>query len=155
MLGVIKSKVSKRLGKLILSFEKGNFKIQLPSGRKLNYPGVELEYADTPWGDRKLVLTFMSVDSKTKQWCREKTYGSKLVENCVQAIARDLLAESLMRLEKNGFPIAFHVHDEIVCEIPNGLKTIDQFKSLMETMPDWAKGLPIKAECWEGDRYRK
>ena len=131
-----------------------NLKLKLPSGRCLTYPQATLEYADTPWGDRKLTLCFMAVDSKNR-WSKEKTYGGKITENITQAVARDILALAMLRLEKAGYPVIFSVHDEIVCEVPKSEKNITEFRRLLEICPDWATGLSIKAECWQGKRYKK
>ena len=131
-----------------------NLKLKLPSGRCLTYPQTTLEYTDTPWGDRKLTLCFMAVDSKNR-WSKEKTYGGKITENITQAVARDILALAMLRLEKAGYPVIFSVHDEIVCEVPKSEKNITEFRRLLEICPDWATGLSIKAECWQGKRYRK
>ena len=131
-----------------------NLICRLPSGRCLTYPQTTLEYTDTPWGDRKLTLCFMAVDSKNR-WSKEKTYGGKITENITQAVARDILALAMLRLEKAGYPVIFSVHDEIVCEVPKSEKNITEFRRLLEICPDWATGLSIKAECWQGKRYRK
>ena len=89
------------------------FTIQLPSGRKLYYvsPGI----GENQWGNPS--ISYMGMDQKTKRWKRIETYGGKLVENCVQAIARDCLADTIERLEASGLPVVFHIHDEVVIDI--------------------------------------
>ena len=131
-----------------------NLKLKLPSGRCLTYPQATLEYTDTPYGDRKLTLCFMAVDPKNR-WSKEKSYGGKLVENITQAVARDILAQAMLRLEKAGYPVIFSVHDEIVCEVPDGKGSLEEFNKILCTLPEWANGLTIKAECWQGKRYKK
>jgi DNA polymerase bacteriophage-type len=136
---------------------RGTLLCQLPSNRCLSYPRAFLEYTDTPWGERKLTIQYYSVDSKTKRWMVERTYGGKITENITQAIARDLLAAAMFRVEQRGYPVIFSVHDEIVCDVPQGknLDSIEDWGKLLTELPKWASGCPIKAECWKGKRYKK
>lgn len=136
---------------------RGTLLCRLPSGRCLSYPQAFLEYTDTPWGERKLTIHYYAVDSKTKRWQVERTYGGKITENITQAIARDLLAASMLRSEQSGYPVAFSVHDEIVCDVPEGNPnhSVEGWRSLLCELPSWANGCPIKAECWRGKRYKK
>lgn len=142
-------------GSLLWSRSNNDLICTLPSGRRLTYPQAEIEYADTSWGERKLTIQYMSVDGKTKRWQKEKTYGGKLVENVTQAVARDILAAAMLRVEKAGYPVIFSVHDEIVSEVPNDKGSIEGFSALLCDLPTWAQGLPLKAECWKGKRYKK
>jgi len=109
------------------------------------------------WGRRVPTLYFHGIDSKTKQWVKQNTYGGKLVENVVQAIARDLMAEAMLRIEDTGiWKLILTVHDELVAERSVfGGGTLEVFCELMATTPDWAEGCPIAVEGWTGDRYRK
>lgn len=125
----------------------------LPSGRKLAYYDPKIESHLTPWGDNKATVTYMAVNSLTKQWGREKTYGGKITENLTQAVARDIMAEALLRIDKSGYQPVLTVHDELLCEKQKG--SVEEFVSLMTVQPIWAKGLPIKAEGWSGNRYSK
>ena len=128
---------------------------QLPSGRTINYPGAYLDYTITPMGDKKLTLHYWAVNCTTKRWDKERTYGGKIVENITQGVARDILAQAMLRLERAGYPVIFSVHDEVVCEVPEGKGSLAEFGRLLCELPSWARGLPVKAECWLGKRYRK
>jgi DNA polymerase len=109
---------------------------------------------ETPWGEKKLSLSFMTENSKF-QYTREFTYGGKLCENIVQAVARDLLAAALLRCVPAGYPVVLHVHDEAVAEVPEGTGSVEEFERLLADSPAWADGLPVKAEGWRGKRYKK
>lgn len=128
---------------------------RLPSGRSLVYNNPSLDYVKTPWGESKLALHFMGVNSVTKKWEREHTYGGKLVENITQAVARDIMAAAMFRAEKEGYSVAFSVHDEIVSEVPETFGNIKEFESLLCRLPVWAVGCPIAAKGFITKRYRK
>ncbi len=129
---------------------------ELPSTRLLRYPFPEIHERMTPWGEPKMALTFMGVDTYTRQWERQQTYGGMLVENVTQAVARDIMAEAMLRCEQSDtyLPV-LTVHDELVCEAPLGVGTVPAFESLVAECPDWAGGCPITAEAWNGLRYHK
>tara|TARA_R100000951_G_C2525376_1_gene144746 strand:- start:106 stop:447 length:342 start_codon:yes stop_codon:yes gene_type:complete len=101
----------------------------------------------------KLSLSFVGVDGFTRKWRRQHTYGGHLTENVVQAMARDLMADAMLRLEDAGYPIILTVHDEVLTETGHG--SAEEFESIMTQLPRWADGLPVAAEAWEGFRYRK
>lgn len=130
-----------------------SFTITLPSGRKLYYNDPKI--GENRWGNPS--ITYMGVNDKNK-WGRIETYGGKLTENCVQAIARDCLAEAIERLEAAGFPIVFHVHDEVVIDIkPYAAHAdmLDQVVQIMRQPPIWATDLPLNADGWVGDFFTK
>lgn len=131
-------------------FKKSGFLfIQLPSGRKLAYAKAHLEEGN--YGP----AVFYEGQGDKVVFTKQQTYGGKLVENIVQATARDILAEALIRLEKDGYPIVFHVHDEAVAEVPEGIHSIEEMNRIMSVVPEWAEGLPLSAEGFETKFYMK
>ena len=126
---------------------------RLPSGRLLSYFSPWLIDGLDVYGRPKTQIRFMGINSLTKKWERQATYGGKLCENVVSGTARDLLAEAMIRTEKAGYETVLHVHDEIVSE--NIKPDLARFIAIMSIVPDWAKGCPIKASGWVGHRYRK
>jgi DNA polymerase len=98
-------------------------------------------------------IKFSGSDSKTRRWCPQTTYGGKLVENITQAVARDVMAESMLLLEEEGYEIVLTVHDEIISEVEHG--TVERFKEVMEKPPTWGQDIPIQVEAYEATRYRK
>ena len=130
-----------------------SFTITLPSGRKLFY--ISPEIGANRWGNPS--ITYMGINDKNK-WGRIETYGGKLVENCVQAIARDCLAESIEHLEAAGFPIVFHVHDEVVIDIQpfaDNKTMLEEVKKIMSQPISWAPDLPLNADGWVGEFFTK
>lgn len=95
------------------------------------------------------------VDCVIPKWALERTYGGKLVEGVTQAVARDILAEAIVRAEKKGFSVLMHSHDELVSEAPKGKFKSEDYKKIMEQLPEWATGLPLKSGGWVGERYKK
>ena len=123
----------------------------LPSGRTLGYHGVKLRVDHSATGDIRRVLSHLSVRGGG-QWV--STYGGRLAENCTQAVARDLLAQGLVNLETAGFTTVGHVHDEVIVEA-SGPEMLGRVSAAITDAPDWAKGLPLNAEAYECERYRK
>ncbi len=130
---------------------------RLPSGRVLCYPYPKVKAIETPWGEMKPQIHYMTVDGVSNKWTETHTYGGKLAENVTQAVARDLLAAAMLRVEAAGCPIVLHVHDEIVGEIKETTpaRAIDEFKRLMAETPPWASGLPVAVEAFRRRRYGK
>lgn len=134
--------------------EKGFLWITLPSDRRLAYREPETLWRETEYGPQK-TLQFQAVNSKTKAWGPERTWGGKITENIVQAIARDLMMPAMVRLEKAKYPALLMVHDEGLCERKIGKGSSEEFTRIMCQSPGWAMGLPIEAKGWVGPRYRK
>ena len=95
------------------------------------------------------------MNQTTKQWTQLETYGGKLVENVVQAIARDCLAAAIEHLEEAGFPVVFHVHDEVVIDCPESRADLDAVVQIMTQPIPWAADLPLNADGWVGDFFKK
>ena len=135
-------------------FVRDNFLwVQLPSGRRLAYRNPSIGWRETDYGPRK-TIEFWAVNSKTKKWAQERTWGGTLTENIVQAVARDLMMPAMVRLDKKGYVPLLSVHDEGICEKANGC--IDEFVSILCERPAWAdKHLPLDAKGYRAPRYRK
>lgn len=133
--------------------EDGTMTIQLPSGRLLCYRSMTT--GTNRFGNGS--LKYRGVNSTTNQWGWIETYGGKLTENIVQAIARDCLAHTLLALDRNGYPTVFHVHDEVVCEVPKqeGPEALKRIQKIFADVPDWAEGLPLKGAGYVTDYYLK
>jgi DNA polymerase len=130
---------------------------KLPSGRCLAYPQPTVEWLPPPWkGDLRKTLCHWGMNQYSRRWEKQRTYGGKLTENIVQAIARDLMAAAMLRIDDTGvWDIVLSVHDELIAERDADKASIQGFVSLMEYLPPWAKGCPVKAEGWSGTRYKK
>lgn len=127
----------------------------LPSGRPLCYAAPRVVDALTPWGAMKLTMEFSGMDSFTRQWGRLRAYGGLLVENIVQAVSRDLMADAMLRLDAAGYTPVLSVHDEVLSEVPMNFGSVAEFETLMSERPTWANNCPIAVEGWRGARYRK
>lgn len=135
-----------------ITLRDGNTLLTLPSGRSLVYPHVRVD--DTPNNFGSYPLCYDGVDEKGK-WGKVTTFGGKLAENVTQAVARDCLAEAMLRLNKAGYQIVMHVHDEIICEMQEGDGSVEEMVQLMCTPPAWAQGLPLSADGFEAYYYHK
>ena len=135
----IKEKTTVPLGKLVFAYERGILFIRLPSGRRLSY--IKPRIGTNRFGGDS--ITYMGINS-AKKWDRLETFGGKLTENIVQGTARDLLANALINAANAGYDTVFHVHDEIICEVPNGYGSVDELCKLMCIKPEWADGLEPK-----------
>jgi DNA polymerase len=152
-LAVTKGKAT-AVGRIKIGYAKvgddGYLMFILPSGRRLCYfhPSMQMGKFD------RLSVTYEGIQS-TKKWGRVDSYGPKFVENIVQAVARDLLAEAMLRLNKFNYRIVMHCHDESVAEMPIGTGSFEEMCDIMAVNPLWADGLPLKADGYECEFYKK
>jgi DNA polymerase bacteriophage-type len=142
-----------RCGRLLIKCSGMFLYIKLPSGRKLAYPYPRIEIEDL----QHEVVVFKDASAGQFRDCRggNGAYGGLWTENIVSGISRDLLAAALLRLERAGYRVVLHVHDEIIAEVPIGFGSTEEFTRLMITPPSWALGLPIAAQAWSGSRFSK
>ena len=145
---VVKTRTKEKYKSLVISYEKGLLFIQLPSKRRLAYPKAKIGM--NRFGGESIVYEGIVVGNK---WDKIESYGGKFVENIVQAIARDILAEAMMRLEKKGFNIVMHIHDEVVIESDSS--SIEEINEIMSLVPSWVPGLILDADGFESEFYKK
>lgn len=125
--------------------------VRLPSGRKLYYTKPHM--GQNRFG--RPAICYYGMNQTTKKWEVVETYGGKLVENITQAVARDCLAEAIERLEAAGYPVVFHIHDEVVVDAPPGRQSLKEVEQLMSQVPEWAPGLPLNADGWVNEFFKK
>ena len=147
---VIRRKTSAHVGKVTLYWQDDKMFMRLPSGRNLCYQSPH--FTENRFGSDAIGYY---APNAAGQMVVQETFGGKLVENATQAIARDILSHALLTLEKNGYPVIFHVHDEAVIEMPIGQGSLEEACRLMAITPDWAKDLPLRADGYECAYYRK
>jgi len=146
---------------IVYRYDGDNLYCKLPSGRELTYWKAGLRQGVTPYGKAIEQICFYGWNSNQSSglpmgWTQFDTYGGKLTENIVQAVCRDILCHAVFNLEKAGYTPVFHVHDEIICEVPRGWGSIKEMELIMSALPDWASDWPIIAHGgWRGLRYRK
>lgn len=152
--GAVKAAVKERkmtkVGMVTVYYQSGMLKIALPSGRVLSY--VRPRMTVNRFGSESVSYEGIGTNRK---WTRIESYGAKFCENIVQATARDVLAEAMLRLEKKGFDIVCHIHDEVVLEVPEGISSVEEVNEIMAVCPDWCEGLPLKAAGFESPFYKK
>ena len=136
---------------LVFSYINRILFITLPSGRKLAYYDARIEDYEG-----KESITYAGVEQNTKRWGRLETWGGKLVENIVQAVARDCLAETMKKVSAAGYRIVMHVHDEIVVDVPEEDKdALKMITGIMKISPEWAKDMPLRGDGYETAFYKK
>ena len=147
---VIEKHNSVRVGKVKVYWQDNRLLIRLPGGRDLCY--ISPRFVINRFGSRGIGYLAASASGKMEL---QETFGGKIVENCTQSIARDLLAHAMVNLEAAGYPIVFHVHDEAVMEVPIGQGSVEEACRIMAIPPDWARDLPLRADGEEMEFYRK
>ena len=147
---VIRKKTSARVGKVTLYWQDDKMFMRLPSGRNLCYQSPH--FTMNRFGNDAIGYY---APNAAGQMVVQETFGGKLAENATQAIARDILAHALLTLEKNGYPVIFHVHDEAVIEMSIGQGALEEACRLMAIAPDWAENLPLRADGYECAYYQK
>ncbi len=147
---VVKTKQPIGIYGIGIFYQSGILFIKLPSGRRLAY--VKPLIGENRFGGES--VTYEGVGG-TKKWERIESYGPKFVENIVQAISRDILAEAMLRLSAHGFQIVMHVHDEVVLEVPVGKSSAEEVCRIMSETPAWAKGLILNTDGYECGFYKK
>jgi hypothetical protein len=138
------------LGKISFALDSGTLRLILPGGRAVSYPQARLGPGMYE-GSRELYFK----DNARGAWTDTRGWHGLLTENVVQATSRDLLAAALMRLETAGYPVVLHIHDEVICEVPQHFGSTEELLRLLTALPDWAEGLPIAAKAWRNERYAK
>ena len=149
---VRKTSAVSRLGNVRFDYESGILWMNLPSGRRIAY--WDAQYAPSKWKKGQKAISYMGLNDKNK-WARIETWGGKLVENLVQATARDCLRDKILALDAAGFDIRMHVHDEIVVTEPLDGKTLEQMNEIMNEPLPWAEGLPLRGDGYYCDFYQK
>lgn len=142
------------VGRLAWACAGGILWCQLPNGKLLSFVDPKMADIETPWGSKKRGLTYMTLDSVTKQYVRRKAYGGLLFQNPVQAVAREVIMAAKMRFKARGWGVNLKVHDELDCELPADVDPVEYNRELA-VVPDWAPGLPIAAKTSVGRRYGK
>ncbi len=146
----IKDHQDRMVGRIGFQFSANTLWLVLPSGRRLAYINPQLE----PNRFGRMAITFEGTNAANK-WVRGETYSGRMVENCTQATARDLLAEAMWRMERQGLNIVAHVHDEVILEVPEGTVAVDDVSRIMNQNPEWAEGLPLSSSGYWGRYYFK
>jgi len=135
--------------------ENGVLWMTLPSGRRIAYYGAKYEEGTGQFDKGRKVLSYMGKDQKTGKWTRISTWGGKLVENLVQATARDCLRDAMLALTDASYDIRAHVHDEVIITEPIGGRSVEDVCEIMGRTPEWAPGLPLRADGYETPFYCK
>lgn len=131
---------------------------RVPSGGLITYHRPRLRAAEDAW--RGLSISYEGWNTNPKNgppgWIRKDLYGGRMAENVVQRVARDIQMNAIEGLEASGYPVVLHTYDEVVCEVPEGYGSVEELEGIMASLPDWARGWPIKAAGgWRAKRYRK
>lgn len=143
------------VGNIRFDMEQGTLWMRLPSGRRISYFGARYEPGTGKYTRGKKVLSYMGLDQKSHKWTRIETFSGKLTENLVQAAARDCLRDAMLALDREGFRIVIHIHDEVVISEPRDGRTLADVSAIMGRSPLWAPGLPLRGDGYCCDFYMK
>ena len=146
----VKDHQDRTVGRIGINFSANTLWLVLPSGRSLAY--IKPKLIPNRFG--RMAINYEGLNANNK-WVLGETYSGKLVENCTQATARDLLAEAMWRIEQKGWDIVGHVHDEVILEVPEGSVTVEEVCNVMNQNPAWADGLPLASDGYTGAYYFK
>lgn len=127
----------------------------LPSGRRISYFKPRVEWHANKFGGKSQQLSYFRVNDQTWQYERAESYGGKLTENICSGIARDIMASAMLRLDKAGYNLVLSIHDEIISDDSEDFGSVEEYKSIMLELPDWAEGLPLDADVHQTRRYDK
>lgn len=150
--------VGQKNNKVTFVLEDNFLKCKLPSGRDITYPYPKVDKAEHSFNNETFIkdaLQYKGRSSVSKKWIDIKTYGGKFSEQITQGLSRDILRDALLALNSKGYKTVMHIHDEIVCEMPEQMGSIEEMKDIMCSSSPWSDGLPLGAEGWEGLRYGK
>jgi DNA polymerase len=139
---------------IIIGKRWGMLTITLPSGRTLCYPRVGIGEENDRWRECREVIEYEGLNQTTKKWEKVRTYGGKLTENIVQAIARDILGIVILRARKRNLDVVFHIHDEIIVEA-NPDQTLQSVEALFSEPITWCQDLPLKGSGYTTPYYLK
>lgn len=149
-------------GMVAFRMAKGVLWQRLPSGRVIAYPNPRISLLEVPWADKSLPpeqrerrRTVTALNVEGKKLLRRPLYGGMLTAYTIQGSARDLLADAMLRVEHAGYPVVLTVHDEIVCEIPKGFGSLEEFQQIVEDSEPWAAGLPVVSKGYRAQRFKK
>jgi DNA polymerase len=146
-----------RIGKVAFKCVKNALWMQLPSGRLICWQRPKVEKQLTPWGQLKDGILVWSQNTFTRKWGYNKLIGSSIFQSSVQGTARDMLTESMLALDNEGYTVVNCIHDEILIVAPEqgAEAALERVIEIMTKAPQWAPGFPLAAEGWVGQRYRK
>ena len=129
--------------------------MRLPSGRSISFFKPRVEQLMAPWGELKPTITIVSINTHTRQWGRNKLIGSSIFQSANQGNARDVMVQGMLNCEAAGYEQVMTVHDELVALVDEDFGSLEEYTDLVLDMPEWTDGLPLAAESYEAQRYRK
>lgn len=151
-------------GKVDFIYRMGFLWCRLPSGRCLAYASPRIKDVEVPWADKTLpaqqretrkAVTALGVNSMTRKWERYALYSGLYTENCVQGIARDIMANAMLNAENAGYPVVLTIHDEVVVEVEKNQGDVKEFEAIICNLPAWAESLPLTAGGYRAERFKK